>query len=92
MECVLRGKAVMIACVAMSALMFAELSHARNKVWRSSESLWEDALSKAPLMPRPHIYRADRFKEAGEYVSALREYETALDVNPEALSPVDRRL
>ena len=89
-ECVMRGKAVVIACVAISALVFAELSHARNEVWRNSESLWEDALSRAPLMPRPHIYRADRFKEAGEYVSALTEYETALEVNPEALSPVDR--
>ena len=84
-----RNKVLWIS-VAIVAIAFADLSHARNRVWRTTETLWDDSFQKAPLMPRPHIYRADHLKKAGDTEGALEQYTKALNVHPEMLSQGDR--
>lgn len=71
-------------------LVYALLSTQRNAVWGDPGALWGDALTKAPRMPRPHLFMGDWHKQQGDYRRALAEYEMALAVYPEALSPGDR--
>lgn len=63
---------------------------ARVGVWKSSETLWADAVRKGAGMPRPHIYLGDGLKKSGKHREALQSYYTALRVNPSLLSGLDR--
>jgi len=68
---------------------FALLAVQRTQVWQDPGTLWMDARTKAPLMPRPHLYMADHYKRIGKHDLALREYDIALNVYPEILSGGD---
>ena len=70
---------------------FAVLSFQRNKVWADEMSLWKDAVAKAPLMPRNHLYLGnvhkdlalaakDETKVARYWDSALASYERVIDI------------
>ncbi len=79
-----------LALAAAGLLTMAVLSGQRTFVWSSGERLWQDALAKGPLMPRPRIEWADRLKEAGRPAAAMAEYQRALSSYPEALTVLDR--
>lgn len=76
--------------VALLAVSFVLQGTARIGIWQSSESLWSDAVDKAPGMPRPHIYLGDDLKENSRHEEALRSYNTALRVHPSVLTGMDR--
>ena len=58
-------------------LVFGYLSSERNSVWASSESLWRDAVAKAPNKSRPHFQLGRVFYEGGHFDAAAAEYEAA---------------
>ncbi len=45
-------------------LVFFLLTWQRNAVWATDFTLWEDAISKAPKMPRVHLYWGNAHKDA----------------------------
>lgn len=45
-------------------VVYAGLTWQRNTVWENDFSLWEDAVSKAPQMPRVHLYLGNAHKDA----------------------------
>ncbi|MCC7262157.1 MAG: tetratricopeptide repeat protein [Candidatus Latescibacteria bacterium] len=61
----------------------------RTQVWRTPESLWRDAISRGPYMPRPHLFLGDCLQQAGRYEEALREYHLTRAVYPAVLSAGD---
>jgi tetratricopeptide (TPR) repeat protein len=66
------------------ALLLAFQGHTtfeRNAVVRSDVHLWLDNVRKAPGLSRPHINLARHYYEAGMYEEALRELQTAEDLN-----------
>jgi len=71
--------AVAVAVVAVLAI----LSVARTETWRTEESLWQDAASKAPLKVRPKIQLA-RAVEPERGIAILQEAQ--------ALAPRDPRV
>ena len=77
-----------VALVAM-LLAYGGLAMQRSLVWRTPESLWADALEKAPLMPRPHMYMGDVYKTLGRNREAIDAYHRAMTVNPKLLSGGD---
>jgi tetratricopeptide (TPR) repeat protein len=83
-----RGK-VGLAFSLLGLGIFCALDAQRTRVWASEETLWQDALRKSPLMPRPHLYMGHVLQEAGMREQALREYQQALTVYPEILSGGD---
>lgn len=74
----------------MVIVVFAVLAFQRSAVWADSHTLWQDALTKGPQMPRPYLFVGDAEASAGRYGTALVLYQQALDVNPRQLSGADR--
>lgn len=79
-----------LVAIAALVLTHAVLTAQRSAAWSSPDALWGDALAKAPGMPRPHLFMGDWHKETGNHQQALAEYQAALEVHPEVLSPGDR--
>ena len=92
----LRGRRLQVAPgLNLTALLlligFALLSFQRNKVWADEMSLWNDAVAKAPLMPRNHLYlgnvhkdlalaASDQAEQARYWDSALASYERVIEI------------
>lgn len=71
-------------------LVYGGLDFQRTADWHDPKHLWGKALARAPLMPRPHIYMADLYKDQGEHRLALQHYRQALTVYPPVLTGGDR--
>ncbi|MBT4610421.1 MAG: tetratricopeptide repeat protein [Gemmatimonadetes bacterium] len=80
----LRASWVALACLGIAA----SLSHDRNQVWQDDDTLWADAVMRAPQMPRPHLYLGNAHKDRALqtrneqqrnrfWLAATREYEIA---------------
>ncbi|MBT3342790.1 MAG: tetratricopeptide repeat protein [Gemmatimonadetes bacterium] len=49
--------------VPIALLVAAAMSFERNRVWADGDSLWADAVMRAPQMPRPHLYLGNAYKD-----------------------------
>ncbi|MFC1525543.1 tetratricopeptide repeat protein [Candidatus Latescibacterota bacterium] len=76
--------------VVVALLFYGVLSAQRSAVWADAGALWGDALAKGPRMPRPHLFMGDHYDRIGDQAAALSQYDSALSVYPQALSPGDR--
>lgn len=54
----------------------------RNAVWRDNYSLWFDTVNKMPASSRAHYNLGIEFFNQGRLDEAIREYLTALKINP----------
>jgi len=60
----------------------------RSQVWADELSLWRDAVHKAPLMPRAHLYLGNAHKDAAlkgnsdRWPEAARHYRLAAELDP----------
>ena len=70
-------------------LLLALLARQRTQVWQTPDQLWNDAMQKGPLMPRPYIYWGDALRRTGRHQEALAAYTRARTVNPAVLSGMD---
>ncbi|MFM7154824.1 MAG: tetratricopeptide repeat protein [Bacteroidota bacterium] len=71
--------ALILLSVVVAAYSF--LTHARNRVWKTDETLWSDAISKAPSI-RPYINRGDYYYQQKDYTKAAADFNAALKINP----------
>ena len=67
---------------AASAMALGITTIRRNEVWRTTESLWSDAILHSPGKARPWANRAVCHYEAGEMDQALNCFKTALHLDP----------
>lgn len=51
-------------------VVYAALTWQRNAAWKNDFTLWEDAVSKAPQMPRVHVYMGNAHKDAAFFQRA----------------------
>ncbi len=65
-------------CAAL--VVCAVLTHQRNQLWGSQETLWKDAVAKAPGKQRPRFQLGYVYFEQGKCRDALREYEVAAGI------------
>jgi Flp pilus assembly protein TadD len=69
--------AVLVVVVALGAASFA-----RNSVWASTASLWEDAARKAPAKVRPREWYVRELLDQGRLVDAEREMLDLVRLRP----------
>jgi len=73
--------AALLALFALPVVL-AAATHARNAVWSSKISLWEDVVAKSPSLVYPRNNLGVAYIEAGRLDDAVREFETALAIKP----------
>lgn len=74
---------VVIWTVIAVPLVFSAASYARNNVWHSRVSLWEDVVKKSPLKARPHNNLGNAYWSTGMVDEAIEHYRTALRLMPD---------
>ena len=82
----IRNRAVSRAIVAGIAGIICILggaAYARNSVWKTNTSLWEDVVIKSPSKARPHNNLGVAYDQKGRTDDAIREYLLAIQINPE---------
>jgi tetratricopeptide (TPR) repeat protein len=58
-------------------------TYARNTIWQSEATLWEDVLQKSPQKARPHVNLGNAFMSKGETERAIKHFETAAKLEPD---------
>jgi protein O-mannosyl-transferase len=66
---------------AFTLMGFAHAAYERNGVWKSPETLWFDALKKAPAESRVRHNLGAMYQGRGQLDKAKEEYEKALSLN-----------
>jgi len=74
-----RGAAIAAAVAVVLALSTA--SYARNTVWQSPVSLWEESARKSPGKARAHFNLGVEYDSLGLLEKARKKYHDALDVD-----------
>lgn len=69
------------------AVFFAVFSFQRNRVWLGGESLWRDAVRKAPGRDRPWYNYCTALGEAGKCRTAIPVCQKAVSLNPAYYKP-----
>ncbi len=77
---VARTLAPATAVLCLGALAWA--SHARNEVWRSNVTLWEDTVAKSPGKYRPWGNLGVAYSNSGRDEDAVKCYNAALKIEP----------
>ncbi|MFM7399811.1 MAG: tetratricopeptide repeat protein [Bacteroidota bacterium] len=62
--------------------VYSVLTFARNRVWKTEETLWSDAIQKGPTV-RAHNNRGDYYYRQKEYDKARADFKAALKINPD---------
>jgi tetratricopeptide (TPR) repeat protein len=75
--------AVVAISVALAVLGLASATTFRNYVWRSNESLWEDAVAKSPGKYRTWGNLGTAYSENGKETKAINCYRQAIKIEPE---------
>lgn len=72
-----------VICGVLVSILLTGLTHERNKVWKSSVSLWSDVVAKAPNKSRAWNNLGKAYLEENRFDEASRSFEKAarLDSN-----------
>jgi tetratricopeptide (TPR) repeat protein len=68
-------------------LVFMSLTLARNTVWQSEISLWEDTASKSPLKDKVIDNLGMAFEREGRHQSAIEMFKSAISLKPDYAEP-----
>jgi len=66
--------------IAVITLSFT--AYKRNLVWSDKTALYEDMAEKSARLPRAHLLLANEYKDSGRFEDAMREYRTAISLDP----------
>ncbi len=64
-------------------LVLATATYARNNVWKSGISLWEDTVRKSPLKARAHNKLGLAYRYKGQPDKAIEHYRVAIMLKPD---------
>jgi tetratricopeptide (TPR) repeat protein len=63
-------------------LVFGSMTHTRNNVWGSKESLWKDVVAKSPQRAVGYYNLGVIYKDKGDLDEAVREYKLVIEKDP----------
>ncbi|MDP2167485.1 MAG: tetratricopeptide repeat protein, partial [Thermodesulfovibrionales bacterium] len=72
---------ITISFIAIIPLIFSYAAYARNAVWGSEISLWEDVVKKSPQKARVHYNLGTEYLSHGLSDRAIEQYMRALQLN-----------
>ncbi|MDP2156359.1 MAG: tetratricopeptide repeat protein, partial [Nitrospirota bacterium] len=70
---------------------FVVLTVQRNHAWKDDYSLWSDTVKKSPDSDVAHNNLGDAYEQKGRLDDALREYESAISLNPMYMDAYENR-
>jgi tetratricopeptide (TPR) repeat protein len=79
------GRAVM-PFFALTIMILACATYARNTIWQSESSLWEDVVIKSPNKKRGHINLGFAYKTEGSIDMAIEPWQSALRIEPDPIT------
>jgi len=71
----------LFAVLIIAAIVFARMTHERIQIWKNSETLWTDVISKYPNVEVAYKNRGNYFGQNGRHEEALKDYEVFLKMN-----------
>ncbi len=77
------GVPAVTAALTAVVVVLAGAAYARNTVWGSQKTIWEDVVAKSPLKARPHNNLGPIYFDEGKYDRAIEQYEIALRLEPD---------
>ena len=77
-----RAGRIIIAAGASVVILLSVATYTRNDLWGNNVLFWKDVVGKSPLRARAHNNLGLHYQEAREYEKAIREYKTALSMDP----------
>lgn len=78
-----RQRRVWAGALILIMAVLSVATYKRNTIWRDDLALWSDTVEKSPLKARPHYNLGNSFYLRGRTKEALKEFRTAIQVNPE---------
>lgn len=79
------------AIVIMAVAVLSVMCFARNNVWASGITLWEDVTRKSPGKARPHNNLGHEYAKQGRLDAAAREFQLATQADPAYITPFINR-
>jgi tetratricopeptide (TPR) repeat protein len=64
------------------ALSYSTLAYARNKVWKTDETLWKDVIEKSPNKARPKVNLGKYYIDRNQTQLAYEQFLAAEKINP----------
>jgi tetratricopeptide (TPR) repeat protein len=84
-----KAKKAAAGAFVLLSIVFISATIARNAVWQSKASLWEDVVSKSPENARGHNNLGNAYVLEGKVEKAIEHYLLALEAKP-AIRPTPR--
>jgi tetratricopeptide (TPR) repeat protein len=75
-----RGAVAGIVC---AACVLGGAAYARNSVWKTNISLWQDVVKKSPSKARPHYNLGVAYTAQGRTEDAVKEFRAAIQAKPD---------
>jgi tetratricopeptide (TPR) repeat protein len=69
----------------VAILLLGGATYARNRVWRTWETLWQDVKMKSPMKARSYNNLGTYYGRQGRTAEAINEFEAAIRLYPEYL-------
>lgn len=76
------SRKAIFSAFAVIIIVFSIAAYARNAVWGTSVSLWEDVVRKSPMKLRARVNLGLAYSGIGEYKKAVDEYQKAIALGP----------
>ncbi len=76
------GRGVLALALGVVCLLFAGQTVSQSRVWRTSETLWEDVLAKDPKNYNAHINLGAALFQRGDYDGSEKHYLQATELAP----------
>jgi len=80
-----------LGALGVYVLACSYISFERTKVWKTSETLWSDVISKYPREPIAFYDRGLYYYEVGQWNEALNDFTQAIDLQPSYYEAVHNR-
>ena len=81
------GRHLIVGCSCLLIGLFVNWTFARNLIWHSEKSLWEDEMLKNPGLARPYHNLAWSYYQArGDYDEAMALYQKAMVLKSQSAS------